>query len=714
MSIYSINRVLANKYLIREVMIGGMGVVYVCQHIKSREIVALKSLQPRFFEKISSTTRFIQEATSWINLGQHINVVHARGFEQIDGRPYIVMEYIKCDPNHGTDLRGWIQHRAVTISSAIDWSIQVCNGLRYAHEKIPGLVHRDLKPENILISNGGIAKISDFGLVKLMDKEQTLVKQDEYQVSFSPRLTLVGRIVGTPPYMSPEQCDGRKVDFRSDIYSIGCVLFEMITGRWLAPLSKASDWLEWHKSAVPSEPSRFTKNIKPALNQIVLKCLEKEPQDRFNSYEELGEELSAVYLQYETRKYRTPVDALAITTNETAQIQSIHSLIALGANADALREIDKFLVTNPKSSRILAAKGNVLIKENRKEEAILCLNEALKIDVHCEAALVNLSICHLQDKKYDLAFQLLTTVVEMNPNSTAALINLGTFLMEHKRFLEAISYFDRALKIDPWESKAWENRAGAFFALKKRDEGALCYKQAFLSTSSYMDRSRLALILYNYPDLLTLDEELVEELFYILENDPSMFIYSSISQLRQSIELRGLGLIGAIFTLPNDITQSPDSFWVCLSKTTFLWSMMTILSKVEKKRDYWNRCVQRALNFIEDFEKSYDAKKMQLDLLRKSLILLYAGLAMQIMANAKFEIASIPLQRLLSKYDDSNIAWALYGLSLYYCGRRDEARELLKRVIDLATEEELIAINHSRFKLIQLMNLSKNDAKSPK
>lgn len=210
--------------------------------------MALKTLQDRFLKTLTTATRFSREAQTWMTLGAHPHIVHAYKVEQIHGLPYIFMEYIGGRSPFGSNLRGWILHRAISTRFAIDLTLQICHGLLHAQRTLPGLVHRDLKPENILITHSKLAKITDFGLVAAIsdDHDWLALLPDASQELFAPTLTKLGPIVGTPPYMSPEQCIGDSIDHRSDIYSLGCVLYELLTGRWLFDSRSPREWSQWH------------------------------------------------------------------------------------------------------------------------------------------------------------------------------------------------------------------------------------------------------------------------------------------------------------------------------------------------------------------------------------------------------------------------------------------------------------------------------------
>ena len=237
---------------------GGMGVVYKAQDTTLDRFVALKFLPPHLSASEQDKARFLQEARAAATL-DHPNICTIYSIEEHDGQMFIVMQFVD-----GELLR--TRMNGLSMKQAIEIGMQVGEGLAAAHEK--GIVHRDIKPENIMVRKDGIAQIMDFGLAKLKGVS---------------RLTKEGSTVGTAGYMSPEQVQGQDADHRSDIFSLGVLLYEMFTGR--LPFKGV------HETAIAYEivnvdaiPMSVAKpDIDPALDAIVLECLEKDPKERTQS-----------------------------------------------------------------------------------------------------------------------------------------------------------------------------------------------------------------------------------------------------------------------------------------------------------------------------------------------------------------------------------------------------------------------------------------------
>jgi eukaryotic-like serine/threonine-protein kinase len=253
---------------------GGMGAVYKAEQPEMNRFVAVKILHPKYVSRPDLVSRFRREARAMSHLS-HPNTARVFMYGQLeDGACYIVMEHLEGkNLAQVTRAEGMLQPaRAVNIM------VQVCGALEEAHRQ--GMVHRDLKPENIfLTAQGGITdfpKVLDFGLAKVTQREMR---------PGSLILTQEGMVFGTPEFMSPEQARGQQLDARSDIYSLGCILYEMLTGKLPFDASQPMDYLALQ---IRGTPIPLTKRISglsfpPGLEEVVMKTIAKEPDDRYPS-----------------------------------------------------------------------------------------------------------------------------------------------------------------------------------------------------------------------------------------------------------------------------------------------------------------------------------------------------------------------------------------------------------------------------------------------
>jgi len=266
----------ADRYhIIEELGKGGMGTVYKARDINVDENVALKILNPEISSDEQTIKRFRNELKLTRKIS-HRNICRVYDLSEYEGIHYISMEYVS-----GEDLKSLI-HRIgqLTIGKALIIARQVCEGLAEAHRL--GVIHRDLKPQNVMIDREGNAKIMDFGIARSVK---------------SKGITEEGLIMGTPEYMSPEQVEGKDVDQRSDIYSLGIILYEMLTGRipfeGKTPLSVAVK----QKSEKPLDPRRINSQIPDRISRLILKCLEKKPEERYQDVNGLLKEIKDIEKQ---------------------------------------------------------------------------------------------------------------------------------------------------------------------------------------------------------------------------------------------------------------------------------------------------------------------------------------------------------------------------------------------------------------------------------
>jgi eukaryotic-like serine/threonine-protein kinase len=265
---------------------GGMGEVYKARDLRLGRDVAVKVMPASFAADPERLRRFEQEARAVASLS-HPNILAVHDIGQHQGRPFMVSELLD-----GESLREVLTHGALPQRKAIDYAVQIAHGLAAAHGK--DIAHRDLKPDNIFITREGRIKILDFGLAKTMQKAAAARVDDGLtaMTGLGPA-TDVGAVMGTVGYMSPEQVRGGAVDCRSDIFSFGAVLYEMLTGVRAFKRDTAAETMTAILNEDPPELSLVGSAIAPALERIVRHCLEKAPEQRFQSARDLAFDLES-------------------------------------------------------------------------------------------------------------------------------------------------------------------------------------------------------------------------------------------------------------------------------------------------------------------------------------------------------------------------------------------------------------------------------------
>jgi eukaryotic-like serine/threonine-protein kinase len=293
-----IGQTVSHYKIIEKLGEGGMGVVYKAQDTNLDRAVALKFLPPSIAASEQDKARFIQEAKAAAALN-HPNICTIYGIEEYDGQAFIAMELVD-----GQTLRD--SKQTFSLKQTIDIGIQIADGLAAAHEK--GIVHRDIKPENIMVRKDGIVQIMDFGLAKLRG---------------ASRLTKEGTMVGTVGYMSPEQVQGQDTDHRTDIFSLGVILYELLSGQ--------SPFKGVHETAIIYEivnvdaapMSSLKPEIDAELDAIVLECLAKEKTDRYQSVAEVAKELRR--FKRESSKQRVSRVSVAREAYRPSGVQSLQN-----------------------------------------------------------------------------------------------------------------------------------------------------------------------------------------------------------------------------------------------------------------------------------------------------------------------------------------------------------------------------------------------------
>jgi serine/threonine protein kinase/pimeloyl-ACP methyl ester carboxylesterase/Tfp pilus assembly protein PilF len=265
----AIGKTISHYKIIEQIGEGGMGVVYKAQDTKLNRSVALKFLPPELMQDVGAKERFLREAHAAAAL-DHPNICTTYEIDEIDGQTFIAMAYID-----GQDLSDKIESGPLDAGEAVIIAIQAAEGLQDAHRR--GIVHRDIKSANIMLSESGRVRVMDFGLAKLSGKT---------------RLTKTATIMGTVNYMSPEQARGDAVDHRSDIWSLGVVLYEMLSGG-MPPFDAESDVASLHKIIYeePEPLANHRKDVPPALLRILKKMMHKDPTDRYQDMGTLIEDL---------------------------------------------------------------------------------------------------------------------------------------------------------------------------------------------------------------------------------------------------------------------------------------------------------------------------------------------------------------------------------------------------------------------------------------
>lgn len=486
------------RFEVHDVKMGGMGEVYLCLDRKDMVPIALKTFKQRYLTDFQLREAFEREVSTWISLEVHPNIVHCFLMQTLDYQPFMHLEWVASTHSYGTDLRSWLIHRPLDLNLALLFAIDICRGLVHAQMKQPGLVHRDLKPENILIMQGMIAKITDFGLAQV-------VQQSDLNISASTGkregLVKQGRIVGTPPYMAPEQWGGDMLDHRTDIYAVGCILYEMLTGRRPFLAATLEGMRRQHQEAAIPLLSGNSSLPADILNPIISSCLAKAREDRFSDFEQLLNQLESLYEQKVGESARlltypagydkfTAVDynnrgttygtlgqydkaiadfdrAIQLQVTDQSMTAMVYVNRGITFNKmnkyqQALADFNKAIEIDPKNILAYNSRAAALGELGRYDEALGDHNKCVEIDPNDEQTYVNRGLTYQLLGQYEQALVNYTKALEIDPNLVLGYVNRGSTLSSLGRYEDAIADLGRALEIDPGYAQAYFNRGNIY------------------------------------------------------------------------------------------------------------------------------------------------------------------------------------------------------------------------------------------------------------
>lgn len=726
---------IGDRYDVVDVRRGGMGVVFLCYDHTEREPVALKSFQARLLESPRAVARFEQEALTWIRLEKHRHIVQARLVQKFGDRPFLILEHVSGPEGLDVDLRSWIERKRMTLPLALTFGLHIALGMQHATRRVPGLVHRDLKPANILVTQDAVAKVTDFGLVRSLDFEDLPAGEPDPDPASSDRLTRAGAVLGTAPYLSPEQCRSAPVDQRADIYAFGCVLYEMLTGQTIFPVRKFDDWVQAHLNQQPAFPPGLQASLPPALTELTLACLRKAPDDRPDSWSRIVETLAPIYTQITGETPALEISGPALAVHEL--MDKGYSLTELGKYVEAIAAYDRAIALQPDDPWAWARKGRtlrllgrlpaaldaydealrlrpsyawawkgrgvVLEKLGRNEEALACHRAATGIDPDDVWNWMNQAEALRALGRPAEALAALQCGLEVDPEHAQSWGRIGQLERTLGHLQTAVEAYRRATEIDPAYGWAHNGCGLALRALGQPAEALLCFKRAA------RHQPEVVWHWYNLTDtLVELDyyEDALESVREAVRVDSThAFSWAKMGQVLRYLRRFDESLVA----YNRSLALHPDSAWACNGKGIVLEQLGRFeealaayqRAAVLAPRDVWpfynQGSVLMALGRPEAAQVALTQALTLLPSHAKSRALL--GTALRQLGD--LEAARAQLTAATALDPGAVWAWNELGLALRGLGREDEALEALRRAGDPGAGEPALVFEQADLLLVQ-------------
>jgi serine/threonine protein kinase len=475
-----------------------MGIVHLAREGEVGRLVAIKSPLVtgaegvRFVEDTSARRFFTREATAWMELGGHPNIVHAFDVKEVQYLPRIFMEY--CD---GGSLKALLKQHpgGLPWQQVYDLTVQICWAIAFAHER--GLVHRDLKPANILLLSSGSAKVSDFGLVRPIGQKDTKVEAlaalhqriPDLFVSRAASSLSSGEAVGTPLYMPPEQWNGHASP-ESDLYALGLILFELCTGRHafdlathpycqemridpqkIDPVVLPHVFAKLHSEHEPLDPARLRSDIPSALCELLQRCLAKHPKDRPSGAVEVAEQLASALRDRSVDIHSRSRPGELVVAEEAKRNQA-WALIRLGTGAKVRGDLKDAEQSYNRASSLFVEihdqeglsscymnLGNVHLARDEYDRAVVMYQKALPImdeisdRESVSRCYMNLGNVHRERGEYDRAVAMYEKALAIKQeigdreSISSCYMNLGIVHDERGEYDQAVAMYQEALAI---------------------------------------------------------------------------------------------------------------------------------------------------------------------------------------------------------------------------------------------------------------------------
>lgn len=473
---YKRGDIIGNKYQVFDVLgKGGCGVVYLVYAKETKSVYALKTYKEEYLSNSHAIELFKKEAYLWLSIDQHPHIVKAHFVDNHAGRYYICMDFIAPDELGLNSLDRILSKRKPDLKQSLIWAIQFCHGIQFAYSK--GIKsHRDIKPANIMIDNNNMLKISDFGLAGVTNADQF------GKTAINTGSTIIGSSFGTPTHMPPEQFDdASSCDHRSDIYSFGVVLYEMATGGCLP--FKTDNTQHFWQVFKHLHCNQEVPQINSPLFPVIQRCMHKDPQNRFQSFDSLKRELETL-LHNQFGINSTPVSSEKM--NVADYMNKAASFEILGMCDEALKISIKSTEVAPDYPLAWNNRGACHASNGDIKNAISCWNKAIALDKETSRAWYNLGNYLMSTGKPDEALKHFSNSVRIEPSYVPAWNNMAMVYEKTGRLNDAVHCYDKAIEYDPNATMVWHNKGFLLYQCDRLPDALECFNRAVQIDPNYV------------------------------------------------------------------------------------------------------------------------------------------------------------------------------------------------------------------------------------
>jgi serine/threonine protein kinase/Tfp pilus assembly protein PilF len=643
---------------------GEMGRVYKVAHLETRKVFALKTISPEMADAKVLAKRLEHEAEAVRKL-VHANIVSVYDVGVAEnGAPYLVMDYIEGECLHVllNSLGRVPQNRALPIF------IQIAKGLTHAHEK--AVIHRDLKPNNIIISKAPdgheLVKIVDFGIAKLADQES----------ADKTKLTQDGELVGTPLYMSPEQCLGDEIDPRSDLYSFGCIMYETLTGSLPFNDENFVKVILRHLSLdAPPIPDKF--GVSEDMNRVILRCLEKHRDNRYPDADALLTDLHRIadgqgIIPHKRKakkaaRKRPPLVALVLGAIAVCSI-GIYAVTTMLTPVPTnfskeerhagktLSEWTAEIEKNPDDPELYINRGTLHSIRDERNNAIDDLTQALELKPDHLKALAQRAHCYLLTAKYEKALEDANRIIKLKPDSADGYARRAMIYQTCEMFGESRDDWERAIELDPKNGYFCYGAAQNLMPVGRFDDAARLLKKSItLGDKANNAYSALLGRCYTYQ-----------------QKYDKAFEYLNFNPAKQKV--RGVEWASAAF------------YYLCVGKTDAAQKAMNQVMARETFPARSHRILGELARCAGQYEKAIQEFHVSTSL-EETYPVGYRQRGMSFFALGQFHAALADFKKAYQLNPESSTTATWLARAENKLGKKDEAQKLLKK----AFEEQLLA-----------------------